>query len=132
MMREIVENGDAIDLRLELQPALNALEVLQSLGNRRGLDAVVGGHRGSGGSIQHVVLASQGELELCPRLAPAHHGPTRPGNFVLKLKIGDLPVRTLLHSVTLDWAESLGQAFVDVGIGVPGDDFALPWSKVNQ
>jgi len=66
MMREIVDDRHAADLRAHLQPPLHAPECCQRLADRLFADALAKGERGCGGRVQRIVLAGHAHRELGP------------------------------------------------------------------
>ena len=71
VVREVIDDGDAVDLRANFQPALDAAEGGEGLGDGGERDALSEGERGGGGGVQRVVRSGHGERELGPGLALA-------------------------------------------------------------
>src|SRR5271165_3540571 len=105
MMREVVDDGNAVDLRLHFQPALHALECLQSIGNGLFRNAAGGGKRGRGSRVPHVVFAGERKFETGPELAVVHNAPRRAS--WIQPQIRNSPVRTSTRTVTFDWTKCL-------------------------
>src|SRR4051812_20185303 len=122
VMREIVDDSDAIHLGLHLETALHGLKTLERLGDGARLDAVVRSHGSSCRRIEHVVFTGQRKGEMRPRLVVAQEPPT--GLVRLEIHVGDAPVGAVLETVTLDLAKCSAHAVVDVAAGVPGDEAA--------
>src|SRR5580700_7357624 len=107
MMSEVVDDGDAIDLRLHFEATLHALEGLERGGNCLLRNVPGSGERGCRCCIPNVVLACQWEFEVGPRLAVVQNAPG--GTRGLQTQVRDFPVRARAGPVTFDGAKRLGQ-----------------------
>ena len=75
MMREVVDDGDAVDLRLHFEAALYALECLQRGGDRFFRNAAGCCQRGRRGRVPDVVFTGQRKFEVSPCSAVVQNCP---------------------------------------------------------
>ena len=75
MMGEVVDDGDAVDLRFHFETALYALECFEGGGDFFFRNAVGERHHGGCGCVPDVVFAGQGEFEIGPGTIFVQHGP---------------------------------------------------------
>src|SRR5262249_50028492 len=102
MVREIIDDRYAINLRSHLQPAFHALEGLQRLCNSIFRNATPCRQCRRGGRVPNVVFTRKRKFELRPRLSILGHGPAR---FVfLQLEFGDSPLSLWSRPISLDRA----------------------------
>ena len=111
MMREVINDGDAVHLRLNFQAPLHALERLQRRHNLLFRDAVPGSQRRCRGCIPHVVFARQRELKIHPGSTVVQHGPRSASRR--QFQVSDSPVRVPPCAIALHGAKRLAQAALE-------------------
>ena len=113
MMRKVVDDGDAVHLRLDFEATLHALESLQRGGDGFFGNAAGSGQRRGGGRVPDVVFAGQRKFEVGPGLTVVQDGPGGAGGF--EAQVGDPPVRARAGAIALDRAEGFGQTALQAG-----------------
>src|SRR4029077_6291603 len=97
MMREIVDDGDPVHLRLHFQPPLHTLESLEGGLNRVLRDAASGSHRSRRRGVADVVLTGKAKFQVHTWLAALQIFPR--GSRRLKTQVHNSPLRNRLHTV---------------------------------
>src|SRR5580700_5681499 len=111
MMREIINDRNTINLRLNFEPSLYALECLQRTRDLIRGNIVYVSHSCSCSRIPNVVFAGQRKFEISPYFSLPQNRPTGSARF--HLKISDLPVRSGARSVPFHRTKSPRQATID-------------------
>src|SRR6266700_2539188 len=130
MVREIVNDGDAVHFCFHFQATLDALETLQGLRNDFQWDAVMCSQDSCRRSVPNVVLASQRKLKIRPGSAVSLDRPS--GAIALKAKIRDTPHGTSGSAVTLHWTESARETAIDAFTAIECDNAAPTRYQVHQ
>src|SRR5579864_8455470 len=111
MMREVIDDGDAVDLGFHFKATLHALESFERGGDGVFANSAGGSEsRGSGG-VPDVVFAGKGKFEIGPRLVVVKNGPG--GAPRGKAKICNSPIRARACAVAIDRTERLAQAALE-------------------
>src|SRR5579871_1804767 len=105
MMREVVDDGDAVHLRFDFETALHALECLQRGGDCIFWNSAGESESGRRGGVPNVVFAGKGELEVGPLFAIVKDGPG--GTVGNEAEVGHFPIRSSARAVAIDRAEGL-------------------------
>ena len=131
VVREVFDEGDAVDFGADFEAALDALEGGEGFGDGCGGDALAGGEGGSGSGVEGVVLAGADcILKIGPGDAAAPDLPARAADSVAE--IADAPVGGVGESVALDGAEGVAHTFGDVGAAIVGDDEAAARNEIDE
>src|SRR5579864_1738395 len=77
MMREIVNDGNAIHFGLNFEPSLDALKGAQGFADHLLRYPVPGGHRCGRGGIPHVVFSSERKFKVRPLFSFSYNRPAR-------------------------------------------------------
>ena len=131
MVREVFDDGDAVDLGADFKAALDALEGGERFDDGCGCDALAGGERRGGGGVQRVVLAGKVHFEFGPGGRPREE----PANCVRPFswrRLRMLPVGGVAESVALDGAEGAADALGHVFAAVVGDDEAAARNEIDE
>ena len=108
MMREVVDDGDAVDLCANLEAAFDGAEGTKGFFNGGGSDALPCSERGGGGGVECVVFASERQGEIGEGLAGTEEMPVAGAAFVGE--ITQLPIGARCESVTFYATKRIGNA----------------------
>src|SRR5579859_7187315 len=120
MMREVVDNRDAIDHSPHFKPSLHALKTSQRLLNRSHRYTLIRRQRRSRRSIQSVVLPGQRHLQLSPKLPVMMHFPLAAA--ILMAQLLNAPRRVGAKAISLHTAEGSAHALIDIGAAIVSDN----------
>src|SRR5579863_597396 len=129
-MSKIINDRHSVDRSPHFEPALHALESLESSRDFFGPDVTTRSQRSRRSSIPHVVFAGEGKFKTRPRLAMVQNRPT--GARGLDPQIGDSPSRLQTRAISLNRTECPGQATVDALSPIEADDPSAFGNKINQ
>src|SRR5579872_6661780 len=112
-MREVVDDGDAVDLGFDFEAALDAFEGLERGGDAFFRDAARKSESRGGGGVPDVVFAGQCEFEVGPGLVVVEHSPRSTAG--IETEISDFPVGTRAGTIAIHRAECLRENALEAG-----------------
>src|ERR1051326_4755795 len=130
MVREVINNGDAVHFGDHFQAALHALEASECFLNFLGLDAEVGCHRSRSSSVEDVVGTGEWKLKFRPGLAVTINAPA--SLLAAKVEVARAPSGVRREHVELDRGESFREALLYIRAAVEGDNLALLRNEVDE
>src|ERR1700730_13238241 len=130
MMREIVDDRDAVDLSFYFQTALHALELFKCAGNNVYRNPVIRSHSRRRRGVPDVVFASQRKLKLRPGFSVLQDRPSSAIGF--QLQICDPPCCVVRSSITLHGTKSLRKRALDAVAGIEGDDASAARDEIHE
>ena len=130
MVREVINNGDAVHLGSNLQTSLYAFKSFKRGRDFLFRDAVSSGQSRGCSSVPDVIFAGQGKFKIRPGFAIAQHRPC--GTCGFESQVGHSPCGVRGRAIALYGTECPLQRPSKTFAGVEGDDASSLWDQIHQ